>query len=164
MDEVSSDLENGLGDYEGEAWDTNGTPDDTSDDIPINAIIWFKNSDGTYSGLKITRNGSGAWDLDGKNRVSQQWMADHHYIPNGDDPNPTGAWFVGGRKDEDKDYSFEKYAKFDENGNPDPNGEQKPYTFDVGSGLTKPVPHPPYNKDSKQHIIRFVVAVENAWP
>jgi hypothetical protein len=143
MDEVSSDLENGLGDYEGEAWDDNGTPDDTSDDIPIDAIIWFKNSDGTYSGLKITRNGSGGWDLGGKNRVSAQWMKDHYYLPKyADDTNPTGAWFVGGNKPGYPNYAFGKYARFDENGNLDPDGEQKPYHF-AGYGKYTPIPYDP---------------------
>jgi len=142
MDEVTNDLENGLGDYEGEAWDNNGTPNDTSDDIPIDAIIWYKNSDGTYSGIKITRNGSGGWDLDGKNRVSHQWMADHHYVPHGDDPNPRGACFVGGRGDEGNVYVFTKYARFKKVGDkwvPDPEGEQMPYHF-KGQGNLIPIP------------------------
>lgn len=147
MDEVSSDLENGLGDYEGEAWDTNGTPNDTSDDIPIDAIIWFKNSDGTYSGLKITRNGSGGWDLDGKNRVSQQWMADHGYIPHGDNPNPTGAWFVGGRKDNKDYYQFEKFYN------------NQTYSFGVGTSTTI-ISYDPDNPGRVHFLIHF----EHAWP
>lgn len=146
MDEVSSDLENGLGSYEGEAWDDNGTPNDTSDDIPIDAIIWFKNSDGTYSGLKITRNGSGGWDLDGKNRVSQQWMADHHYIPNGNDPNPTGAWFVGGRGDEDNHYQFEKFYN------------DHPYNFGIGGNII--IDEEPDDPGR----VHFLIRIEDAWP
>jgi len=146
MDEVSDDLENGLGDYEGEAWDDNRTPDDTSDDIPIDAIIWFKNPDGTYSGLKITPNGSDGWDLDGKNRVSAQWMADHHYIPHGDDPNPEGAWFVGGRKDDEDDYSFEKFY------------DNHPYNFGIGGNtIIDEEPDDPGR-------VHFLIPIEDAWP
>ena len=160
MDEVTGDLENGLGEYEGEAWDTKGT-DDTSDDEPADVIIWLKNSDGTYSGFKITRNGS-TWDLDGANKVTPQWMADHGYIPNGTDPNPIGAWFVCGKNVNDPHYAIEKYARFDENGNPDEDGEQKPYTFLLGT-TTKPTP---VGKDQDGNIllITHINSREVVWP
>ncbi|MDD4663231.1 MAG: hypothetical protein PHD83_01025 [Caldisericia bacterium] len=160
MNEVTNDLENGLGDYEGEAWDTKGTTD-TSDDEPADAIIWLKNSDGTYSGFKITRNGL-SWDLDGANKVSLQWMADHGYIPHGTDPNPIGAWFVCGKNVNDPNYAIEKYARFDENGNLDEDGEQKPYTFLFGSTI-KPTPVGK-DQDGKYARYRHINSREVVWP
>jgi len=147
MDEVTGDLENGLGEYEGEAWDDNGTPDDTSDDIKTDAIIWRKNKNGTYSGIKIGYNeGTGKWDLDGANRVTQQWMADHGYIPHGDDPNPIGAWFVGRKQG-----SFFSFVKFSNN---------QPYNFDVKLGATIIIYMDPKNPGR----ICFVISITNAWP
>lgn len=147
MDEVTDDLENGLGDYEGEAWDDNGTPDDTSDDIRTDAIIWIKNKDGTtYSGIKIEYNeGTEDWDLDGANKVTQQWMADHGYIPHGTDPNPKGAWFVG--RKQGNYFSFEKFYN------------NQPYSFGVATSETI-IPYDPENPGR----ICFVISIVNVWP
>jgi hypothetical protein len=163
MDEVTDDLENGLGEYEGEAWDDNGTPNNTSDDTKIDAIIWRKNKDGTYSGIKIGYNEeTGNWDLDGANKVSLQWMRDHMYLPKyADDPNPTGAWFVGGKAPGYTHYGFEKFARFDKNGKPDPKGEQKTYTYGkdtVGPGYFIPIPCDPRKQT------RFTIPIDTSWP
>ncbi len=103
INEVAEDLENGEGDFEGEARDGNGDP--------VDLIIWRKNKDGTYTGIKMEMDGQGGWNLDGRVRVPRSVLCPFHYLPcQGDDPNPDGAWFVGHRRAGETYFKFIKYG------------------------------------------------------
>jgi hypothetical protein len=145
--DICDDLENGLGDYEIEAYsyDNSTTPPTKT---PVDLIVWRKNSDGTYSGIRALRNGLGGWDTDGKTGISRQEMCQMGYIPcQGDDPNPDGAWFVGRKLPSQGRWEFEKYH----------NG--KPYYFEFGPG-----PGVVYLDPSKPGVIFFIIRDPNAWP
>jgi hypothetical protein len=104
IDEVCDDIENGLGSYSGSTFDQDGNP--------IDLIIWFKKSDGTYCGFKITYTGDGtnhSWDLEAKNNVSLDCMHYLGYIPSSGDNNPDGAWSIGSKKSGASRYGWQNY-------------------------------------------------------
>jgi len=132
MDEIADDLENGTGSYEVvKAEDGEGNP--------VDIIIWFKKSDGSYIGIKIDYTGDGqndSWSITGKNDVSEDCRIYLGYTPASGDCNPTGSWSIGSKKAGSNDYGWQNYARFT-GLDVDPNGEQMPYFF---CGTDKPEP------------------------
>jgi hypothetical protein len=127
FNEVANDIKNGNGSYDVNAVDEDGNP--------IDIIIWFKNSDGTYTGINIDYNSStGEFDLSAKTNCSSSCLrycgGGYGYFPSQDDHEPTYAWFVGYKTDDAPCYGFARYARFNENGELDESGEQKPYRHD----------------------------------
>jgi len=100
------DIENGTGDWEGEAYDKSTEPP-----TPIDAIIWLKRKDGTYTGFKITYS-NGSFGLDAKTQCSKNCMITAGYLDDGPDTNPDGAWTVGGRNPSNNNnwWYFEKFC------------------------------------------------------
>lgn len=127
MDEIADDLENGTGSYE-------VVKAEDGDGNPVDIIIWFKKSDGSYIGIRIDYTGDGqndSWSLDAKNNVSQDCM--NWMMGVSEDHNPNGAWFIGSRKGGSENrWGFNKYARFTDE-KIDPNGEQKMYSFGRGT-------------------------------
>jgi len=127
VDEVCDDIENGTGSYEVSAFDQDGNP--------VDAIIWFKKSDGTYCAFRITYTGDGtnhSWTKEAKNDVSSDCRRYLGYTPASGDYNPDGAWSIGSRKPgAGGRYGWQNYAKIG------PNGEQVQYYFEGG---TTPIP------------------------
>jgi hypothetical protein len=123
VDEVCDDIENGTGSYEVSAFDQDGKP--------IDAIIWFKKSDGTYCAFRITYTGDGtnhSWSGEAKNDVSSDCRRYLGYITASGDHNPTGSWSIGSRKPGVGDtYGWQNYAKIG------PNGKQIQYWFHGGT-------------------------------
>jgi hypothetical protein len=104
VDEVCDDIENGLGSYEVSAFDQDGNP--------IDAIIWFRKSDGTYCAFRITYTGDGtnhSWTKEAKNDVSSDCMHYLGYIPSSGDYNPTGAWSIGSKNPGATRYGWQNY-------------------------------------------------------
>jgi hypothetical protein len=127
IDEAAEDIENGTGDWEGEAYDKSTEPP-----TPIDAIIWLKRKDGTYTGFKITYS-NGSFGLDAKTQCSKNCMITAGYLDDGPDTNPDGAWTVGGRNPSNNNnwWYFEKFARF--------NGVLEFYTIGTDAG-GKPFP------------------------
>jgi len=145
LDKINDDLNKPggpSGEYEVEAKDCAGNPTDVA--------LFFKRTDGSgnYFCFRLHANG-----IITSSELTHQQMALMGFIPSDQDPNPEGAWFVCSRVLMPGGYfwQLEKYAKFDANGNPDPNGEQKPYHF-AGYGKYTPIPYDPseeYYRDSE---------------
>lgn len=151
MNEVANDLENGLGDYEGEAYDADGNP--------VDLIIWYKNADGTYTGIKMEMNGPDNWDLDGRTNIPRSVLCLMHYITcQGDDPNPRGAWFVGSRGENETNWYFEKYGWIEVETE---NGKELvwcQYSFGATPGGHKPK----CLQDNERHV--FFLPSSSVWP
>lgn len=145
LDKINDDLNKPggpSGEYEVEAKDCAGNPTDVA--------LFFKRTDGSgnYFCFRLHANG-----IITSSELTHQQMALMGFIPSDQDPNPEGAWSVCSRVLMPGGYfwQLEKYAKFDANGNPNPNGEQKPYHF-AGYGKYTPIPYDPseeYYRDSE---------------
>ncbi|MCK5848686.1 MAG: hypothetical protein KAH01_05765 [Caldisericia bacterium] len=152
IEEIAEDIEDGLGSYSGSAYDADGNP--------IDLIVFFKKSDGSYVGFKMDYSSSGnSWGLDAKSNISHDCMVYLGYIPYGTDSNPDGAWSIGSRSGGSVPgtrYGFQNFARFDDDGNVDPYGTQQQYWYGGGSN---PVPDPVSGK-----IVAFPKFPHGAWP
>jgi len=153
FNEVANDIKNGNGSYEASAVDADGNP--------VDVILWFKNSDGTYTGINIDYNsGTGTWDLSAKTNCTSSCLRSSGYFPSPDDHEPTYAWFVGYKTPDAPCYGFERYARFNENDELDENGEQKPYRHEYDSGnYTVTV-----CKKHQGEYLRYTTLVCDPWP
>ena len=61
-----------------------------------------------------------------KNDVSQDCMQYLGYIFTSGDYNPDGAWSIGSKYPESTKYGWQNYARFNDDGEVDPNGNWPP--------------------------------------
>jgi|GEM_PF-3437430 len=153
MDEIADDLENGTGSYE-------VVKAEDGDGNPVDIIIWFKKSDGSFIGIKMDYTGDGqndSWSITGRNDVSEDCRIYLGYTPASGDSNPTGSWSIGSKKaGSNDDYGWQNYARFT-GLDVDPNGEQKQYCFNGG---TTPLPFQLHSG----YFYAIIKLPHGAWP